>query len=76
MQETVELVNHSKVEFFDQIITIKGKKTYATKQKTLAEHVIMAFRIHEESQKSIKKKCAIEKKPQHKQLFYRNPMFV
>lgn len=51
-------------------------KTYATKQKTLAEHVIMAFRIHEESQKSIKKKCAIEKKPQHKQLFYRNPMFV
>ena len=31
MQETVELVNHSKVEFFDQIITIKGMKTYATK---------------------------------------------
>ena len=31
-------------------------KTYATKEKTLAEHVIMAFKIHEESYISIRKK--------------------
>lgn len=31
-------------------------KTYATEEKTLADHVIMAFRICEESYISIRKK--------------------